>query len=123
MKTITNLIYSALALLFTSAGLALVQPCSGAPFEWEATGSLITARYGHTATLLPNGKVLVAGGNQDNLTSTELYDPATGTWSATGNLSMGHFGHTATLLANGLVLAAAGSNAVNELKSAELFTP
>ena len=50
-----------------------------------ATGSLATARAIHTATLLPNGKVLVAGGVSDqlvSLSSAELYDPATGTWSS-----------------------------------------
>ena len=57
----------------------------------------------HTATLLPNGKVLVAGGNG---TSAELYDPALGTWTPTGNLNTVRFGHTATLLPNGKVLLA-----------------
>ncbi len=53
----------AFPLLFLGAGLVLVQPCVGAPFEFEETGSLATARAYHTATLLPNGKVLVAGGS------------------------------------------------------------
>ena len=53
------------------------------------TGSLATARASHTATLLPNGKVLVAGGEDSSfnpLASAELYDPASGTWTATGSL-------------------------------------
>src|SRR5438105_1762049 len=51
---------------------------------WSYTGSLNTPRSGHTATLLPNGKVLVAGGYSGGpLDSAELYDPATGTWSVT----------------------------------------
>ena len=56
--------------------------------SWVSTGSLVTARTRHTATLLPNGKVLVAGGNNGHhaLSSAELYDPATGTWTATGSL-------------------------------------
>ena len=56
---------------------------------WSATGSLNTGRVYHTATLLPDGKVLVAGGldNSGCLTSAELYDPANGTWSATGSLN------------------------------------
>jgi hypothetical protein len=49
-------------LIFFVAGLVLVQPSVGAPFQFEETGSLATARDQHTATLLPNGKVLVAGG-------------------------------------------------------------
>ena len=64
----------------------------------------------HTATLLPNGKVLVAGGYLEaaSLASAELYDPATGTWSATGSLATGARNHTATLLPNGKVLVAGG---------------
>src|SRR5437667_9283320 len=56
---------------------------------WTATGDLGTARVYDTATLLPNGKVLVAAGNNsfNFLSSAELYDPATGTWTYTGNLT------------------------------------
>src|SRR5207247_543836 len=57
--------------------------------SWTNTGNLNTGRDSHTATLLPNGKVLVAGGNDSNgtLKSAELYDPATGTWNNAGNLN------------------------------------
>ena len=81
-----------------------------APFTFGNTGSLGTARHGHTATLLPNGKVLVAGGysGSGSLASAELYDPATGTWSATGSLGTARDHHTATLLPNGKVLVAGG---------------
>ena len=51
-----------LLLLSFSAGLASMQPCAATPFEWEYTGSLKTARFHHTATLLPDGRVLVVGG-------------------------------------------------------------
>src|SRR5438552_8170684 len=62
------------------------------PFTFDYTPSLNTARSEHTATLLPNGKVLVAGGHNPNptfgyLTSAELYDLASGTWTATGSLN------------------------------------
>ena len=74
----------------------------------RATGSMATARCLHTATLLPNGKVLVAGGVDGVLSSAELYDPASGTWSATGSMGTARDYHTATLLPNGQVLVAGG---------------
>src|SRR5206468_4565756 len=78
-----------------------------------ATGSLGTARDAHTATLLPNGKVLVAGGSNELdgvLSSAELYDPASGTWTATGSLGTARSRHTVTLLPNGKVLLAGGAS-------------
>jgi len=76
--------------------------------------------------LLPNGKVLVAGGfaNSGVLSSAELYDPASGTWTNTGSLAQAHFGHTATLLPNGKVLVAGGEDAFGSfLATAELYDP
>src|SRR6266516_4856196 len=107
-------------------GSAPVSPLSGsdAPFTFDNTGSLNTARYAHTATLLPSGKVLVAGGfNGSYLSSAELYDPATGSWSSTGNLTTARHGHTATLLPSGKVLVAGGDNSSGFLSSAELYDP
>src|SRR5947207_2587048 len=107
-------------------GSAPVSPLSGsdAPFTFDNTSSLNTARYFHTATLLPNGKVLVAGGyNNSYLTSAELYDPASGSWSATGSLTTARYAHTATLLPNGKVLVAGGYNNSGYLTSAELYDP
>ena len=104
----------AFLLLFLGLGLALVQPCAGDSGVFTNTGSLATARANHTATLLPNGKVLVAGGliynSSSSLASTELYDPASGTWTATGSLATARYVHTATLLPNGKVLVAGGFN-------------
>ncbi len=68
------------------------------------------ARYGHTATLLNNGLVLIAGGCCGTPTevSAELYNPASGTFTLTGSLNDGRMYHSATLLNNGLVLVAGG---------------
>jgi hypothetical protein len=95
---------------------------------FSATGSMVTARFGPTATLLSNGKALLAGG-QDNssntvLASAELYDPTTGTFSATGSMSAARAWFTATLLPGGKVLVAGGlDNSSTALASAELYDP
>ncbi len=96
---------------------------------WTDTGSFAVARWYHTATLLPNGQVLVAGGQAgnprnpgENQTSAELYDPATGMWTPTGSMSIAHSYHTATLLPTGQVLVAGGYSGSNAL-SAELYDP
>jgi N-acetylneuraminic acid mutarotase len=89
---------------------------------WSVTGNLITPRAQHTATLLPNGKVLVVGGNGP-LVSAELYDPATGIWSAAASLNTARSSHSATLLANGKVLVVGGSSAAGIFASAELYDP
>ncbi len=91
-------------------------------------GNLNTARREHTATLLPDGKVLVAGGlnGGSSLTSAELYDPASGSWTATGNLHHARFAHTATKLPNGKILVAGGLDGFpggSVLSSAELYDP
>lgn len=97
-----------------------------------------TARVDHTATLLADGKVLVAGGVvQPCLTtsSAELYDPDTGTWTSTGSMNIGRGGHMATLITSGplsgMVLASGGCinqndggcGGVAQLTSAELYDP
>jgi len=85
---------------------AVDPPPDGGFWTWTVTGSLNTARDTHTATLLQNGMVLVAGGYNDNsaLASAELYDPASRTWIVTGSLNTARGAHTATLLQNGMVL-------------------
>lgn len=94
-----------------------------------ATGTLATGRYLHSATLLGNGQVLVAGGidaTGHEVNTAELFNPATGTWSQTGSLATARFGHIATLMPGpaGLVLVMGGSNASNpNLSSAELYNP
>lgn len=104
----------------------MAQPCNGAPGHFENTANLANARYGHTATVLPNGTVLVAGGasNSSPRTIAELFDPASKSWTNTGSLAEGRFWHTATLLTNGKVLVAGGYiNSFQTIVSAELYDP
>ncbi len=86
---------------------------------------MTVARDGHTATLLPDGTVLIAGGGDGNiaLSSTELYDPAAATFAASDSMSVGRHHHTATLLADGTVLIAGGYGGSDgfSLASAELY--
>ena len=91
---------------------------------WITTGNLGTGRYSHSATLLPNGTVLVAGGTDgtNSLATAQLYDPTTGTWSATGSCTTGRDYHAATLLLDGMVLVAGGYDGTNFLGSAELYS-
>jgi len=108
-------------------------PLSVVTNAWFVTGSMSTIRINHTATLLPNGKVLVAGGTSSvspystpalsGINSAEIYNPASGTWTLTGNLGAARTDHTATLLPNGNVLVTGGvnGNALNVLSSSEIF--
>jgi hypothetical protein len=90
--------------------------------------NMTAGRFGATATLLDNGKVLIAGGENSTgvLDSAELYDPTTDTFTATGNMNSARTGAAAVLLGNGKVLVAGGSSdgtAAGALNSAELFDP
>ena len=83
-------------------------------------------RNGHSATLLPNGKVLITGGWSHNARSAtaELYDPQTGKFEYTGSMMAPRQGFTATLLMNGQVLIAGGDSARNTPQpTAELYDP
>ncbi len=118
-------------------GAELYDPKGG---SWGLTDSMADIRYGHTATLLQNKLVLVAGGTvtpfpPDMLTldppdipdivtaSAELYDPEVQTWAPTGSMSVARRNHTATLMADGKTLIAGGDNAAVALSSAELYDP
>jgi hypothetical protein len=94
---------------------------------FRPTGNLADGRSGHSATLLPSGKVLVAGGDaafffsyyygNSPLNTAELYDPSSGTFSSTGKMAVPRVFHTATLLTSGKVLVAGGNG------PGELFDP
>ena len=113
----------------------LYNPVANSFAPASGTGSaptMNTARGDATATLIPNGKVLIAGGvdsSDHSLASTELYDPVANSFaSASGagappsmNTARDHA--TATLLANGMVLIAGGSGASGQLASTELYNP
>ena len=94
------------------------------------TGSMAVARAGHTATLLQNGMVLIAGGSigSGSTATAELYDPAAGIFTATGSMTTARVFHTATLLPNGMVLVAGGrttmaaASGIN-IATAELYDP
>ncbi|HWW13560.1 MAG TPA: kelch repeat-containing protein [Candidatus Dormibacteraeota bacterium] len=90
------------------------------------TSSMLEPRSGQTATLLPDGKVLIAGGmrrNQDFYKSAELYDPATGKFQPTGEMNQRRVGQIAVLLRSGKVLVAGGWVGQGGTDSAELYDP
>jgi hypothetical protein len=113
---------------YPTTGAELFDPVAGA---WWLTGSMAFPRNRASVTLLPSGKVLVAGGAStipENDRSAELYDPATGAWAATGSMAAARSSHTATLLRSGRVLVAGGLNYestanMNGLASTELYDP
>ena len=122
---------------FGSLTAATTVTISGQGFV-PAGVSLMQVRSGHTATLLPNGKVLIAGGwggvpgsgTDGFLTSAELYDPSTKTVTSAGDMVTAREAHTATLLPNGKVLIVGGGSPIPgapdywaETTSAELYRP
>lgn len=107
-------------------GLVTITAIPALAASFNKTGSMNAARQDHTATLLPNGEVLVTGGDNYTdgfLASAELYNPATGTWTFTGSMSVPRNQHSAVLLQNGQVLVAGGYNNGPILASAELYNP
>jgi N-acetylneuraminic acid mutarotase len=105
-----------------TASAELYDPVSN---SWSSGGSMSTPRESATATLLPNGQVLVAGGGSGStgLASAEVYDPVANTWSLVASMTTARESHTATLLQNGLVLVVGGTYGVDEGTdaSAELY--
>jgi hypothetical protein len=106
------------------ASAELYDPATGL---FTPTGSMNKAHLQHTATLLDNGMVLIAGGQDNTRTQSanaELYNPTTGTFTVTGSMNTAREEHTATLLNNGMVLIAGGmSDGDSPRASAELYNP
>src|SRR6266542_6397695 len=120
----------------SSGPVAALEIYDLASHTFRFTGVLATARKGHSAAALLDGRVLIAGGTMlqadgstATLASTEIYDPANGTVSAGPTLATPRTGATATTLIDGRVLIAGGSypegapNTAAELASAEIFDP
>src|SRR5580698_3355648 len=92
------------------------------PGTFTAVGSMATARSFHTATLLMDGRVLIAGGQISSasaFSSTEIYDPVKQIFTPSGNMTTARSGHTATLLPDGRVLMVGGDAA----GSTEIYDP
>ena len=94
--------------------------------QWRTGAALAIARAGHTATLLPDGAVLVVGGDDATGAATatvERYDPMQERWTLLAPLSLPRTGHTATLLPDGRVAVIGGRNQNSVISSIEFFDP
>jgi formylglycine-generating enzyme required for sulfatase activity len=109
--------------LFALLTLIAICPPAHAIDDFVPTGSMTSARYGHTAAMLGNGKVLISGGiiSGGYLSSAEIYDPATGTWSSTSSMTSARYQHAAAMLGNGKVLISGGIISGNASSNAEIY--
>jgi hypothetical protein len=105
---------------------AHVYLCSPVCYSWNGVPNMQTSRAGFTATRLPSGKVLVAGGYGPDMHRTptaELYDPASNSWSSTGSMVVGRVNFAAAALADGRVLAVGGRIPSGPITNAEIYDP
>src|SRR5690349_9068601 len=117
----------ATVLLGTSAGFDNSASAANSG-TWTATGNMHVARESHTATLLTNGEVVVAGGEGSNgvTAASEIYDPPSASWSAVGNLNVARASQGAVLLPSGEILVAGGCTKTctgGNTATAELYDP
>jgi len=114
----------------TGAPLATAELFNPGSETFSAIGSMSTAHANHTATLLADGKVLIAGGSnrppaaKNSVTAiAEIYDPSTRTFALTGAMQAPREFQQATRLSNGEVIVAGGDNSLNVLASTEVYDP
>ena len=95
---------------------------------WAATGSMALARGSHTATLMPNGRVLVTGGSFRSASgaqtdTAEVFDPVTEQWTSVASMAEVKYGHTATRLPDGSVMTTGGRYLSESKWAVEVFDP
>jgi N-acetylneuraminic acid mutarotase len=112
-------------------GIGFVLPSEAERYDpgakrWGMAGTMAQGRVAHTATVLPDGRVLIAGGQAGDgsyLATAELYNPATNYWAPAGQMSRARGGHTDALLRDGQVLVIGGQDSNEPLNSVERFDP
>ncbi|MBN1889931.1 MAG: tandem-95 repeat protein [Thermoflexales bacterium] len=113
-------------LLALARAASLPRAAQATANAWGSTGSMTSARREHSATLLPDGRLLVVGGidtNNTDLKSAQVYDPASGAWSSVEDMTYSRSGHSTTLLPNGRVLITGGKGTGGLVLHAELYDP